>query len=466
MQVTNINITSEGKVFPYAIEYIKEDIFEDFEWSIVDTGVEFKTQLSRNGNVWDYQKLKDSQLTKSNRCKIRLYIPEFSVGVYERNVKYVLDIYTHLADKKVVLGSFLVDYNDFVAVPEIIRFQDQMYYECVEFNIVDPTNVLYSDEFSELRTILKDDDRNNDGTILLFNLHAVIQDDNIRILDGYTGGQNGISMTRNDDYLQCSTNWLENEVGCGIQCTLKFNHTYNGDLIEYMQNTYGWSDDIDVKYVISITDGGSGVEEIYVDNYNHLITSDILRQMASVTYGKEIDWGYWSDGMQMVVSAILIDSGVEKMILKSTPLPLTQNRFSKILIPDNKRINIEEYFEDMNINVINTIQKSTLEYDIPDNSKSNIIIPVFYKSTESGTIVIHPEVNENLCINLDQYKAKVDSFVLQVENIKFHEIGTTSAGTIFKVVGNMLPRQITSGTYYILNQNGDLVTTGKYTYEL
>ena len=80
-------------------------------------------------------------------------------------------------------------------------------------------------------------------------------------------------------------------------------------------------------------------------------------------------------------------------------------------------------------------------------------------------MVFHPAVVENICINLDQYKAKVDKFVLKLEGCSFTEIGRTSAGVIFKIDGRSLPNMITSGLYYILNSSGELVTTGKYMYE-
>jgi hypothetical protein len=37
-------------------------------------------------------------------------------------------------------------------------------------------------------------------------------------------------------------------------------------------------------------------------------------------------------------------------------------------------------------------------------------------------------------------------------------------GIIFKVTGNILPQEITEGTYYILDENSELVTKGKYKY--
>ena len=37
-------------------------------------------------------------------------------------------------------------------------------------------------------------------------------------------------------------------------------------------------------------------------------------------------------------------------------------------------------------------------------------------------------------------------------------------GILFKVIGNNLPNKKTEGTYYILNQNSEMVTFGKYKY--
>ena len=33
---------------------------------------------------------------------------------------------------------------------------------------------------------------------------------------------------------------------------------------------------------------------------------------------------------------------------------------------------------------------------------------------DSQDLLIHPQVTENICINLDSYKTKVDSFVLKI----------------------------------------------------
>jgi hypothetical protein len=167
----------------------------------------------------------------------------------------------------------------------------------------------------------------------------------------------------------------------------------------------------------------------------------------------------------------------EYMKIHSNELPITQDMFSKLIVNNAKSdsnspvivgnyINLDEVnMKIQNLNIINDIQLSTTTYTAPEANKNSIIMPVFYRARDLGNIVLHPEVDENICINLDAYKSKVDTFVLQIEGVKFVEIGTTSAGTIFKVIGSMLPKRNVSGTYYILSQDYELVTSGKYIYE-
>jgi hypothetical protein len=55
--------------------------------------------------------------------------------------------------------------------------------------------------------------------------------------------------------------------------------------------------------------------------------------------------------------------------------------------------------------------------------------------------------------------------MLKLEGYAFPEVGRTPAGILFKINGPVLPGATNSGLYYVLNQDSELVTTGKYTYE-
>lgn len=72
-------------------------------------------------------------------------------------------------------------------------------------------------------------------------------------------------------------------------------------------------------------------------------------------------------------------------------------------------------------------------------------------------------VNENISINLDDYKSKVDKFTLLIDGCKFNQIGSNNYGILFKITANTLPSTSINGIYYILDENMELVTTGKYT---
>lgn len=115
--------------------------------------------------------------------------------------------------------------------------------------------------------------------------------------------------------------------------------------------------------------------------------------------------------------------------------------------------------------IINKDIIQVVEMTAQTDSKSNIIQPVFFRTRELANIIVHPEVTENICINLDAYKAQATRFFIKIEGVTFQEIGRVESGVIFKVQGNMLPGKVAGGVYYILDQDTNLVTTGKYVYE-
>ena len=175
-------------------------------------------------------------------------------------------------------------------------------------------------------------------------------------------------------------------------------------------------------------------------------------------------------------------NGNSILYILSNPIPLTAELF-KYFIGDSDPSNTAGFFilngrkvnnvnldkvnmYSYNINAVNKIEKKIVQINRPENSKSNIISPVFFSTQLLSDIIIHPEVTETICINLDAYKSKVDRFIIKIDGCLFQEIGRISSGVLFKIVGNNLQRQKMSGSYYILDQNSELVTTGKYNYVL
>ena len=119
-----------------------------------------------------------------------------------------------------------------------------------------------------------------------------------------------------------------------------------------------------------------------------------------------------------------------------------------------------------NINAVNKIEQNIVKLNTPENTSSNKYVPIFFSSKDMREIHISPDIIETICINLDEYKSKVEYFSIMLEGIKFNEIGRVNPGVLFKIVGNRLPRSKNEGIYYIINQNDELVTKGKYKYVL
>lgn len=481
--IANINILSNGHKFPYMLQYIKGDDNDvmDIKYEIFDKFVYFDTELKRNLNTWNKYK---SQITRDLNITssiIRLYFPEFSVDTYQPNSNYVLDVYTYIGSTKIALCSVLINKIDALAVPGVKKWNGLNYYEYIDVRIPDPYELIYNDLYKEFREIIKfGEDVNTDVSMLYASLHVVEPGEDWLIDNEYGGAQSVLDITKDiSDYLFYNVKWMDDENGVSIKGEIIFNKVYDGDLSEYLEETYKLNyNDFKLTYMLSTDQTLSWYEYITdLSETSYIFNKSDITEFNKSAYGPVSEnlfgsWDMYKDGESFVstviISCLVEGEWVEKLILKSNKIPITQDKFSKIMIPDNSNYNIikELYNEDMNIYVTNTIQQSSIKYDIPDNPKSNIIMPVFYKVRDLGSIVIHPEVNENICINLDAYKSKVESFILQIEGVKFNEIGTTTSGTIFKVVGPSLPANIVEGTYYILSQDGDLVTTGKYKYEV
>ena len=132
----------------------------------------------------------------------------------------------------------------------------------------------------------------------------------------------------------------------------------------------------------------------------------------------------------------------------------------------NKKINYKNItnMKAFNITALNKIEKKIINVERSDNYKSNIIRPVFFRSQQTSSIQIHVDANENIAINLDVYKSKVSSFRLRIGGIDFVEVGRNNSGVIFKIVSSKLPKENYAGTYYIIDGNNEMVTSGAYEY--
>jgi hypothetical protein len=182
----------------------------------------------------------------------------------------------------------------------------------------------------------------------------------------------------------------------------------------------------------------------------------------------------WKSGIYIKGSVNIMNEDNEPVIyLLSNEIPFTEDILKYFIksdfVDDKGKIinNVKLKNVDMNlinINVVNKTENEIIKVDNIKDNQNNIYQTIFYRSTDLSDIIIKPVINENICINLDMYKHLVKSFILQIEGIKFTEIGRNKSGIIFKVIGSKLPKKNNTGQYYILNQDSDCITSGKYTY--
>lgn len=463
--------------------------------------------LSRNGNEWtpinhkkDGEWILDDdprvytvytdegvEMISYNLSSINIYFPRFSVETYKKHVKYALDITTYIHGHQVCLGSYLIDRNNVLACPGIKKFANEEYYEYLNVDIIDPWYMIYSDEWKYFRQTecdeqtVRDDtgayELNNTGSVIQISLHPVAQDSDgvYREIDDYLGGQNAINLSDTvEDYLAFSISDNKDSVSVYdedlvFKTNLTFNDSYEQSvdgLKEYMKETY-LLDTYKMYIEVVIQDDS--------DIYKHIL-QEVSSPWQMITRDELAfdSWDGWHEGMYINAFLHMYTTTPDEVsednafiYLKSNRILLTQNLFRYLVdpLPIQKvhfaNVNMNTY----NINAVNKIQQNIIQIDRPDSYKANIIKPTFFRSRELANLIIHPAVTENICINLDQYKSKVDSFIIKIEGISFVEYGRTSGGVIFKIVGSSLANEQTSGTYYILNQDSELVTSGQYTYE-
>lgn len=511
----NINITGNNKTFQYLVEYSKMNLYETSEnygWAFCDfTDSQihlFDADIKhfRHNNEWYENELKlDSTYIpqKVKRGKLTVYIPNFSVSTYKQGVVYVITANTWINGYKIDLGSHIFKPTETYSFNNILKYGNNEYRECIEFDIIDAFDLVYGDEWIDFRNkICKEPlEHNNTGSLLNVSLYPIELYDNRYMIDStYNGGLTSINISSYYDYLHL--NFKQELDPLQFKLEIDMNSSYNW-LLTYLLETYK----IDVGH-------GSIFFEIIIKNKDTAIIGPTIPYHATETQGKCIQyipyntlmndfniktffstWDAFEEGWSFVASLNIIDNGyilknsdpiyvkmsdsktetegfdfikvfkedddIELLNVVSNEIPITQEIFSRYINGSQKIIDLK----DMNINkynVINKIENKIVQIERPNDSKSNIIQPVFFRVKDSEILTLHPVVTENICINLDNYKSKVKRFILQIDNCRFEQIGYNSYGALFKILGNTLSKELISGTYYILNEQYELVTSGKY----
>ena len=485
MNYTNINIKSGDKTFKYIVEYFDDPSvkMQSLKYFDNEFGYFFFDEEQQNvlhqKNYWTdiaKKQAKESDVFPStyNISSFDLYFPRYSVDTYQKNVYYVLTLNTWINDVCVFLGSYLIDRRNAVASSKGVRkFLNDEYYEYIRVNTVDPFYLIYGDEWKDFRVNFCGEDdvegvqKNNTASNINVTLTPVKLVDGIWIkLDGYDSSQSAIVLNNDNDSNYFTPKLqLDNSDGFPkFSCDLTFNEVYDGDLENYLLETYqiAVDENFKIKYCFVIGDKENPykyVEHVYDNAQSH----------SDFTLNEFVfdSWNEYIEGMYANVFVIIQKSDEDILVLTSNRVFITQEEFKYFMkmsegVLEIRQVNLDSLnMEVNNYKVVNVIENKIVSVERPSDYRSNIYKPIFVKVQETDSIRLHSAVTENIVINLDAYKNKVNSFILKVGDTNYYEIGRINSGIVFKVVGNSLPSE--DGIYYILNEDGELVTSGKYT---
>lgn len=514
MLSTNINIISQefSTIYNYFIDFMDDErMDETFEFKFRCDFDKNICQLKHNDFIeydkydlhsWkpiDDQNFNDLDgfysLPSVKMKKVRIQFPVYSLESDSNQINdYILETYTYINGIKVILDCQLINKKDTLTHKCIKRLCNE-YYEYKDIWVLDPWTFCYGDEWAEFRhyILLEPTGINNTGSILSFSLTPVDKNAGIYIKSiQHNGGVNGVLLdTDKSDDMKLKMSFVNDyKYSPHISLSLFFNPIYDR-ITEYLAETYKIDvnkNNIYAQFEIVVKDTEDvwkqvttemmQIDDEWVPEYK--FTRDDISFDGWQEFGPNLEFvstiNFYLHKSDIPESVSLEDyvpneredEYIPILYVMSDSVFITPEVF-KFFVKDDifsEKINYKN-IDDMNIfnvTALNKIEKKIINVERANDYKSNIIRPVFFKTQQSGNIQIHTEVNENIAINLDSYKSKVDAFRLRLEGIDFVEVGRNNSGVIFKVIPSKLPKEETMGTYYIIDNNNELVTTGYYEY--
>ena len=200
----NINILGNNQSFNYLIEYLIDEDYSvknDTNWYRNGDCVyllQENIKYYRKSNEWyEVEKIKENFNTTHipdtiNTSKLRVYIPLHNISTYVKGVKYMITANTWINGCKIDLGSIVFSPIDTIANDfGVIKSGNNEYIENIEFDIIDPFSITYSDDWSDFRKSVCDEPSNinNTGSQLLISLYVVNENSGTYyIKDEYVGG--------------------------------------------------------------------------------------------------------------------------------------------------------------------------------------------------------------------------------------------------------------------------------------
>lgn len=489
MKRNNINfITNDGNVFRYVvgIEETKKTTSFFCENISEDMSIITNYELSHIKIVNDVVPLTINDKINCGSCILKVYFPEYKPELFVDDMNYLVEVFLNIEQHKVLLHSGIHTFLENVANETIFRQNETDYYEYFPILIPSPYEILFGDDFDGFRQAIGDIRENITSSVI--NIVITPLDDQKQIHSYVNFGTTCLQINNGDD------NYLKPRLGTNVsepfaqplfQIDWKFNSLYeqtDEGMHQYFKETYFIED-----YVIAY--------EFLVYDKETNVYKDFVEYDLSAGKHYELDYESCILGWEMLNFSLIARCNIqfiardeyEKMLAENEQraldgrpdyvpeflLELSTQEYSitpevyKYFAQQSVVNNIDFGKQKMNnytFNIVNKVNKQVVQLERPTDYKANIIKPVFYKVRDLGMLNINPEVTENICLNLDAYKSKTKYFFIQIEGVIFNQIGSISAGIVFNIVGNKLPNRVGEGTYYILNSDKEMITSGKYKY--
>ena len=511
---TNINVTDGTAIMPYLVEYFDISNIDDTSYSIwyhideeahecfLDISYEDEHEhLYARKNYWEELK-RDENWTEwtpgsyENDLPIALmkvYFPEYSVETYDSHIYYIVKLTTYIQDWKVTIGCYLMNRIDSLACAPV-KYLDKEYFEYQYLNIPDIWSIIYSDTFKTLREAIigttSSTETNDDCTVLSVQIiPAKAYDEYFIKHSTYFSSENSIEISKGDtDFMNLTIKQSFNESTHipQIHAQLNFNEAYNNILADYLIETYSInsSDIVSGKIWVDYCLSAMNEDDIFKMMEVRKQVVENQEDSSSVEFSGERlqfeNWAYLDKTISFNCIACITyrenetDEGEVLMEVKSDALPITQDIYrwwiSRDLIDStinhvdiNDIENIE--FDNMNILACNKIVKNIVAVPRPDNYKANIMKPVFFKSYDIEQIYIYSNANCTIAINLTKYYSQVEYFKIQIGSYTAQEYGRNAVGVLFKIDASQLDKSVESGIYYILDNNDEVISDGKYIFK-
>lgn len=173
----------------------------------------------------------------------------------------------------------------------------------------------------------------------------------------------------------------------------------------------------------------------------------------------------WEQLPEILVARIIFIDRYLGVISESNFTVITKEYYKYLVRYTDTQIyslNLQDMQDKFVENVKCIIKKNTTEQSLglQNNTPKIIYKPVFYRVQDLQTIQIREGVTQNIGINLTNYLSKVESFNLNINDLKIVESARNNNYVIFKIQANKLTTK--SGTYHICNQDDEYISSGQW----